>query len=204
MINPQPVMLEGHGVRLEPMERRHAAALAAAANDGELWKLWYVAVSGLAPGKEVAYVEAALDGLRAGHTVPWVVRELTTGAIVGSTRYHDIVHAIDRVEIGFTFYAATWQRTHVNTVTKLLLLEHAFDRVGCQVVGFRADGLNVKSQQAIEALGARKDGALRHFQARADGSARDVHFYSILASEWADVRQRLEGRLERYGQLPRS
>ena len=198
MINPQPIVLEGHRVRLEPMERSHAAALAAAANDGELWKLWYVAVSGLAPGKEVAYVEAALEGQRAGHMVPWIVRELTTGAIVGSTRYHDIVHAIDRVEIGFTFYAARWQRTHVNTATKLLLLSHAFEALGCQVVAFRADGLNVKSQQAIEALGAKKDGVLRHFQARADGSARDVHLYSILASEWAEVRNRLEGRLERH------
>ena len=199
MIDPQPVFLEGHGVRLEPLESGHAAALAAAANDGELWKLWYVAVSGLAPGREGAYVEAALDGLRAGHMVPWVVRELTTGAIVGSTRYHDIVPAIDRVEIGFTFYAATWQRTHVNTATKLLLLGHAFDVLGCQVVGFRADGLNVKSQQAIEAIGAKKDGAVRHFQARSDGSARDVHFYSILATEWPAIRGRLEARLARHG-----
>jgi RimJ/RimL family protein N-acetyltransferase len=198
MITPHPIILEGHGVRLEPLERGHAAALAAAANDGELWKLWYVAVSGLAPGNEGAYVEAALDGLRAGHTVPWIVRELSTGSIVGSTRYHDIVHAIDRVEIGFTFYAATWQRTHVNTATKLLLLEHAFDTLGCQVVGFRADGLNVKSQQALEALGAKKDGALRHFQSRTDGSARDVHFFSILASEWPAVKKRLEERLERH------
>src|SRR5262245_22648657 len=134
MINPQPIVLEGHGVRLEPMEHSHATALQAAANDGELWKLWYVAVSGLAPGKEASYVEAALDGQRAGHMVPWIVRELTTGAVVGSTRYHDIVHVIDRVEIGFTFYAATWQRTHVNTATKLLLLSHAFETLGCQVV----------------------------------------------------------------------
>jgi RimJ/RimL family protein N-acetyltransferase len=201
MITPQPIVLEGHGVRLEPMERSHASALAAAANDGELWKLWYVAVAGLAPGKEVAYVDAALDGLRAGHMVPWVVRELSTGAIVGSTRYHDIVCAIDRVEIGFTFYAASWQRTHVNTATKLLLLAHAFDELGCQVVGFRADGLNVRSQQAIEALGAKKDGALRHFQARADGSARDIHLYSILASEWPDVKKHLHARLERNRSL---
>ena len=199
MINPQPVVLEGHGVRLEPMEIEHAAALAAAANDGELWKLWYVAVSGLAPGRETAYVEAALENQRDGHQVPFIVRELTTGAIVGSTRYHDILHAIDRVEIGYTFYAASWQRTHVNTATKLLLFEHAFETLGCQVVGLRADGLNLKSQQAIEALGAKKDGALRHFQARPDGSPRDLHFYSVLRSEWPTVRQHLEGRLRRHG-----
>ena len=198
MINPQPVVLEGRGVRLEPLERGHAAALAAAASDGELWKLWYVSVAGLAPGNETVYVESALDGQRAGHMVPWVVRELTTGAIVGSTRYHDIVHAIDRVEIGFTFYAASWQRTHVNTATKLLLLEHAFDALGCEVVGFRADGLNLTSQQALEALGAKKDGVLRHFQARADGSARDIHLYSILCREWPEVRAHLVARLARH------
>jgi RimJ/RimL family protein N-acetyltransferase len=198
MINPQPFALEGHGVRLEPLERAHAAALAAAANDGELWKLWYVAVSGLAPGKETAYVATALENQRAGHQVPFVVRELTTGAIVGSTRYHDIVPAIDRVEIGYTFYAASWQRTHVNTATKLVLFEHAFETLGCQVVGLRADGLNLRSQQAIEALGAKKDGALRHFQARPDGSPRDLHFYSVLAAEWPDLKRRLLARLDKH------
>jgi RimJ/RimL family protein N-acetyltransferase len=198
MISPLPVTLEGRGVRLEPLRREHAAALGAAANDGELWKLWYVAVSGLAPGREDAYVEAALDAQAAGHALPWVVRELTTGAIVGSTRYHDIVPAIDRVEIGYTFYAATWQRTHVNTATKLLLLEHAFDQLGCKVVGFRVDGLNLTSQQAVEALGAKKDGALRHFMARPDGSPRDLHVYSILAGEWPEVRARLEARLAKH------
>ena len=198
MINPQPVVLEGHGVRLEPLTLAHEAGIRAAASDGALWELWYVAVSGLAPGRETAYVEAALENQRDGHQVPFVVRELTTGAIVGSTRYHDIIHAIDRVEIGYTFYAASWQRTHVNTATKLLLFGHAFETLGCQVVGLRADGLNQKSQQAIEALGAKKDGALRHFQARPDGSPRDLHFYSVLLSEWPTVRRHLQDRLERH------
>jgi RimJ/RimL family protein N-acetyltransferase len=129
--------------------------------------------------------------------IPWVVRELTTNTIVGSTRYCDIVREIDRVEIGYTFYARTWQRTHVNTTCKLLLLEHAFERLGCQVVGFRVDNLNLTSQTAVEALGARKDGVIRHFQPRPDGSARDTHMYSILAAEWPEVRQRLERRLVR-------
>ena len=197
MIGPQPVTLEGHGVRLEPLERSHAVALASAAADGELWKLWYVATVDLAPGLEGGYVAAALDGQRAGHMVPWVVRELTTGAIVGSTRYHDIVREIDRVEIGYTFYAQRWQRTHVNTACKLLLLGHAFETLGCQVVGFCVDNLNLPSQQAVAALGAKKDGVLRHFQARRDGSARDTHIYSLLAAEWPDVKRRLEDRLRR-------
>jgi N-acetyltransferase len=197
MIDPRPVTIEGHGVRLEPMTLAHGTDLAAAAADGELWKLWYVATAGLAPGQERAYVEAALEGQRAGHMIAWVVRELTGGAIVGSTRYHDIVREIDRVEIGYTFYAQRWQRTHVNTACKLLLLGHAFDALGCQVVGLRVDNLNLISQKAVEALGAKKDGVIRHYQARRDGSARDTHMYSILAAEWPDVRRRLERRLER-------
>lgn len=199
MIDPRPVTLEGHGVRLEPLDATHADALRAAAADGELWKLWYVATADLAPGREHGYVETALEGQRAGHMLPWVVRELGAGAIVGSTRYHDIVPVIDRVEIGYTFYARSWQRTHVNTACKLLLLGHAFDTLGCAVVGFRVDNLNVRSQQAVEALGARQDGVLRHFQPRRDGSARDTHMYSILRSEWPGIRARLAARLRRSG-----
>jgi N-acetyltransferase len=196
MIDPRPVTLESHGVRLEPLERRHSDALHAAAADGDVWKLWYVAVSGLAPGTDDAFVDAALRGQEAGHMVAWVVRELRSGTIVGTTRFHDIVREIDRVEIGYTFYGQSWQRTHVNTTCKLLLLRHAFDTLGCQVVGFRVDDLNEKSQKSVEALGARKDGVIRHFQARRDGSARDTHMYSILAAEWPEVRWRLETRLQ--------
>jgi RimJ/RimL family protein N-acetyltransferase len=198
MIDPRPVTLERHGVRLEPLDTSHAAALAAAVADGELWRLWYVSTAALAPGREHEYITAALKGQRAGEMVPWVVRELTTDTIVGSTRYCDIVHEIDRVEIGYTFYAQRWQRTHVNTACKLLLLEHAFERIGCQVVGFRVDNLNRTSQTAVEALGAKKDGVIRHFQSRPDGSARDTHMYSILPAEWPDVRRRLEDRLARH------
>jgi RimJ/RimL family protein N-acetyltransferase len=108
-----------------------------------------------------------------------------------------MVQAIDRVEIGYTFYARRWQRTHVNTTCKLVLLKHAFETLGCQVVGFRVDNLNLQSQRAVEALGAKKDGIIRHFEARPDGSARDTHVYSIIASEWPGVRRRLEDRLRR-------
>lgn len=200
MIDPRPVTLEGHEVRLEPLERPHSEALRAAAADGKLWKIWYVAVSGLAPGSDDTYVDSALRGQETGHMLAWVVRELRSGMIIGTTRFHDIVREIDRVEIGYTFYGKSWQRTHVNTACKLLLLGHAFDTLGCSVVGFRVDHLNEKSQKAVEALGAHKDGVIRHFQARRDGSARDVHMYSILAGEWPEVRRRLETRLrQRHG-----
>ncbi len=125
------------------------------------------------------------------------VRELTTGAVVGSTRYHDVVPAIDRVEIGYTWYAARWQRSHVNTACKALLLAHAFETLGCRVVGLRTDNFNFRSQRAIEALGAKKDGVLRHHQARRDGTVRDSVMYSILAAEWPDVKRHLALRLAR-------
>jgi len=127
------------------------------------------------------------------------VRDLTTGAIIGSTRYHDIVPGIDRVEIGHTWYAQSRQRTHVNTACKLLLFQHAFETVGCAVVGLRTDNFNFASQRAIEALGAKKDGVLRHHGARKDGSARDTVMYSILAAEWPDVRRHLELRVRKDG-----
>ena len=110
--------------------------------------------------------------------LPWAVRETSSGEIVGTTRYHDIVLAIDRVEIGYTWYAARWQKSHVNTACKLLLLSHAFEALGCAVVGLRTDNFNFASQRAIEALGAKKDGVLRHHQARRDGTARDGVMYS--------------------------
>jgi RimJ/RimL family protein N-acetyltransferase len=130
--------------------------------------------------------------------LPWAVRDLASDTIVGTTRYHDIVAAIDRVEIGWTWYAQRCQRTNVNTTCKLLLLAHAFDTLGCKVVGLRTDPFNFRSQRAIERLGARKDGVLRHFSTRRDGTARDMVMYSILASEWPDVRRHLELRLHRH------
>jgi RimJ/RimL family protein N-acetyltransferase len=126
------------------------------------------------------------------------VRELTSGNVIGCTSYHDIVPAIDRVEIGWTWYARTWQRSHVNTACKLLLLTHAFETLGCRVVGLRTDNFNFASQKAIEAIGAKKDGVIRHHQARRDGTARDSVMYSILLEEWRDVRRHLEARLARH------
>jgi RimJ/RimL family protein N-acetyltransferase len=196
MITVQPIQLEGHGVRLEPLTPAHAAALETAASDGRLWELWYTAVP--EPDTVVTYIEAALVGQRDGRMLPWAVRELAGGTIVGSTRYHDIVAEIDRVEIGYTWYARSWQRTHVNTVCKLLLMQHAFETLGCQVVGLRTDNFNFASQRAIEALGARKDGVIRHHHARRDGSVRDSVMYSVLRAEWRDVKRNLELRLTRH------
>jgi RimJ/RimL family protein N-acetyltransferase len=191
-----PVQLEGYGIRLEPLAPTHQDGLAVAAADGRLWELWFTSVP--KPEQTGGYIAEALEGQRAGHMLPWAVRELVTGMIVGSTRYHDIAAQIDRVEIGYTWYAASWQHSHVNPGCKLLLLGHAFETLGCQVVGFRTDNFNFASQRAIAALGARKDGVIRHHQARRDGTVRDSVMYSILAAEWPDVKRHLATRLARY------
>ena len=196
MITLKPTPLEGHGVRLEPMDASHAGALRDAASDGSLLELWFTAVP--EPDKVDAYINTALEGQKAGHMWPWVVRELTSGKVVGSTRYHDIVAAVDRVEIGYTWYSKSWQRTHVNTSCKLLLFQHAFESLGCAVVGLRTDNFNFASQRAIERLGAKKDGVIRHHQARRDGSARDSVMYSVLKADWPDVKRHLLLRLARH------
>ena len=196
MISLEPITLERDGIRLEPLTMNHHDEIARAAADGELWNLFFTAVP--RPEQTMRWLEMALEGQAQKHMLPWAVRDLATGEVVGSTRYHDIVANIDRVEIGYTFYAKSRQRTRLNTTCKLLLLGHAFDNVGCKVVGLRTDNFNFRSQRAIEALGAKKDGAIRHYQARKDGSPRDTVFYSILASEWPDVRRHLELRLQRH------
>ena len=195
MIDPRPIVLEGHSVRLEPLTAAHHDALEAAAADGKLWELWFTTVP--EPGKMRAYIETALAGQDARSMLPWAVRDLASGAIVGSTRYHDVILAADRVEIGYTWYAKRVQRSHVNTACKLLLLAHAFDKLGCKVVGLRTDNFNFTSQRAIEALGAKKDGVIRHHWPRKDGTIRDTVMYSIIASEWPDVRRHLEARLRK-------
>ena len=195
MIAPGPITLERSGIRLEPLGPEHHDGLVAAAADGELWKLWFTSVPD-AVGTE-GYIADALKGQREGHMLPWAVRDLSDGALVGSTRYHDMVPAIDRVEIGYTWYSARCQKSHVNTTCKLMLLAHAFETLGGKVVGLRTDNFNFVSQRAIEGIGAKKDGVLRHHQARRDGTVRDTVLYSILATEWPDVKRHLELRLNR-------
>ena len=196
MIHPKPITLERDGIRLEPLSPEHHDGLVAAAMDGELWNLWFTSVP--EPGATLSYIRDAVKGQSDGHMLPWAVRDIATDTIVGSTRYHDIVAAIDRVEIGYTWYAQRCQRTNVNTSCKLMLLEHAFETLCCAVVGLRTDNFNFRSQQAIERLGAKKDGVLRHHQARRDGTVRDSVMYSILREEWRDVKRHLELRLARH------
>ena len=196
MIHLEPTVLEGDGVRLEPLGAQHTEGLKTAAADGNLWDLWYTSVP--EPDRVPAYIETALAGQRAGHMLPWAVRELGSGTLVGSTRYHDVHAEIDRVEIGYTWYGKSWQRTHVNSACKLVLFQHAFESLGAQVGGLRTDNFNFASQRAIEALGAKRDGVIRHHRRRRDGSVRDSVMYSVLASEWLDVKQHLAQRLARH------
>ena len=195
MIKVVPATLEGHGVRLEPLKPEHEQGLAEAAKDGKLWELWFTSVP--EPENTRKYLEDALRGQERGEMLPWAVRDLKTNSIVGSTRYHDIIHAADRVEIGYTWYAKRCQRTNVNTACKLLLFEFGFEKVNCKVVGLRTDNFNFRSQRAIEALGAKKDGVIRHHWPRRDGSIRDTVMYSVLANEWPDVKRHLQFRLKR-------
>ena len=195
MIDPQPATLEGHGVRLEPLSAEHRNGLAAAASDGELWKLWYTSVP--EPDRVDAYIAAAQSGRDAGHMLPWAVRDLASNTIVGSTRYHDIVPAVERLEIGYTWYAQSRQRSHVNTECKLLLMVHAFETLGAKLVGWRTDNFNFASQRAIERLGARRDGVLRHHALRRDGTIRDTVMYSLTAGEWPEVKAQLRWQLDR-------
>lgn len=189
-----PVLLQGHGLRLEPLGLQHEPGLRAAAADGELWNLRVTSVP--RPEDTAAYITLALDMQARGERLPWAVLDANTGRVIGCTSYHDIVAAVRRVEIGYTWYARSVQRSHVNTAAKLLLMTHAFETLHCSVVGWRTDILNLTSQRAIERLGAQKDGVLRSHALRRDGSIRDTVMYSLLASEWPDVRARLSARLQ--------
>ena len=193
MRKPEPVTLSAASVRLEPLAADHVAALEAAARDGELWNLRVTSVP--APGETEAYVAAALKGYQDGHMLPFVVIDVASGRVIGSTRYHDIVPAVERLEIGYTWYGRSWQRTHVNTTAKLLLMQHAFDTLGARLVGWRTDNYNFASQRAIERLGARKDGVLRHHAPRRDGTVRDTVMYSLAAGEWPEVKAHLQYQL---------
>jgi N-acetyltransferase len=199
VITVSPVTLEARGIRLEPLELRHTQALIDASTDGKLWELWYTAIP--VNDKMAKYVSDALEGQKNGTMLPWVVRELSTNTIIGTTRYHDIVPQIDRVEIGYTWYGESRQRTAVNRTCKLMLLTHAFETLNCAVVGFRTDNFNFRSQAAIAALGAKKDGVIRHHQARRDGSARDSVMFSILRHEWPDVKRHLALKLDRRARV---
>jgi len=185
----QPVILSGRGVELVPLCLEHEAGLRAAAADGELWKLRVTSVP--EPDQTQAYIEDALKAREAGNRFAFAVRDAASGTVLGSTSYHDILPAVQRVEIGYTWYAARCQRTHINTTCKLLMLTHAFDTLGCNVVGWRTDNFNFTSQRAIERLGARKDGVIRGHAMRRDGTIRDTVMYSLRSGEWPEVKAQL-------------
>lgn len=182
----EPVELQDRGVRLVPLALDHEKGLSAAAADGELWNLRITSVP--APSETRGYIETALS---TQGRVAFAVIDASDGSVLGSTSYHDIVPALKRVEIGYTWYAKRCQRTHVNTTAKLLLLAHAFDALGCNVVGWRTDNFNFASQRAIERLGARRDGVLRGHALRRDGTIRDTVMYSLTAGEWPEVKAQL-------------
>ena len=185
----EPVTLKARDLALVPLSLGHEEGLRAAAADGELWKLRVTSVP--EPHETRAYIETALQGREAGHRVAFAVTEAESGTVLGSTSFHDILPAVRRVEIGYTWYAKRCQRTHVNTTCKLLMLTHAFDTLGCNVVGWRTDNFNFASQQAIERLGARKDGVIRGHAMRRDGTIRDTVMYSLRSGEWPEVKAQL-------------
>ena len=192
----QPITLSAHGVRLVPLGLEHEAGLREAAADGELWRIRVTSVP--EPDETRRYIDSALAARQKGDRFAFAVIEEASGALLGSTSFHDIVPAVRRLEIGYTWYAQRAQRTHVNTTCKLLLLSHAFDALGCQIVGWRTDNFNYASQRAIERLGAKKDGVIRGHALRRDGTIRDTVMYSLSRSEWPEVRAHLNYLLARF------
>ncbi|XAH24773.1 GNAT family protein [Xylophilus sp. GW821-FHT01B05] len=195
----EPVTLSDRGLKLVPLALSHEAGLRAAAADGELWKLRITSVP--EPEQTRAYIESALEMREAGNRFAFAVTDEASGEVLGTTSYHDILPAVKRVEIGYTWYAQRVQRSHVNTTCKLLLLTHAFDTLGCEVVGWRTDNFNFASQRAIERLGAKKDGVIRGHALRRDGTIRDTVMYSMRRGEWPEARAQLLYLLERRTKL---
>ncbi len=191
----KPITLSERGVTLEPLTLAHEAGLQAAAADGALWNLRITSVP--APQETRTYIETALAMRQAGNRFAFAVLDAASGRVLGSTSYHDIVPAVQRLEIGYTWYAQQVQRTHVNTTCKLLLMRHAFEALGCAVVGWRTDNFNFASQRAIERLGAKKDGVIRGHALRRDGTIRDTVMYSMRAGEWPEAKAQLLYLLDR-------
>lgn len=187
-------VLAGWGIRLEPLAKAHAEGLQQASVDGGIWKLHYTT----APGPDIAsvhaYIESALHAQLKGLCQPYAVIN-GDGRILGSTRFYDMDEATPTCAIGYTWYAASAQRTHVNSACKRLLLAYAFEVIQATAVYFHTSHLNIRSQTAITRLGANRDGVLRQHKRHKDGSLRDTYVYSILDHEWPDVRKRLDGYL---------
>ena len=185
----EPVTLKRNKLRLEPLSLAHEAGLRTAAADGELWNIRVTSVP--EPEQTRKYIEDALTMYQEGKRFAFAVLEDSTGKVLGTTSYHDILPAVKRVEIGYTWYGKSSQRSHVNTTCKLLMMQHAFETLGCHVVGWRTDNFNFASQAAIERLGAKKDGIIRGHALRRDGTIRDTVMYSLRSGEWAEVKAQL-------------
>lgn len=191
----RPVTLEARGIKLEPLGLEHEDGLRAATKDGELWKLRVTSIP--EPENVATYINTALEMREEGDRFAFAVVDTKTDAVLGSSSYHDILPAVKRVEIGYTWYAARCQRTHVNSTVKLLLMAHAFETLDCNVVGWRTDNFNYASQQAIERLGAQKDGVIRGHAMRRDGTIRDTVMYSMRAGEWPEAKAQLLYQLDK-------
>jgi RimJ/RimL family protein N-acetyltransferase len=191
----EAVQLEARGVQLVPLGLEHEAGLRSAAADGALWEVRVTSVP--QPEQTRKYIEDALAMRQAGNRFAFAVLD-AQGKVLGSTSFHDILPAVKRVEIGYTWYAKSAQRTHVNTTCKLLLMTHAFDTLGCHVVGWRTDNFNFASQAAIERLGAKKDGVIRGHALRRDGTIRDTVMYSLRSGEWPEVKAQMLYLLDKH------
>jgi N-acetyltransferase len=188
-----PVVLEGRDVRLEPLTLQHVAGLAEIGLDDDLWK--WIPTSVRTPEEMVAYVQTALNERANGSALPFALVERTSGRTVGSTRYANIERVHHRLEIGWTWVAREWQRTAINTEAKYLLLRHAFETLKCIRVELKTDSLNARSRAAILRIGAREEGTFRNHMITASGRVRHSVYFSIIDSEWPDVKAALETRL---------
>ncbi|EKD98957.1 MAG: hypothetical protein ACD_23C00198G0003 [uncultured bacterium] len=185
----EPVTLEKNGITLAPLNLDHEDGLRQAAADGALWNIRVTSVP--APEHTRSYIEEALAMRAAGNRFAFAVLDAATGQLLGSTSFHDILPAVKRLEIGYTWYAQRVQRSHVNSTCKLLMMTHAFETLGCHVVGWRTDNFNFASQAAIERLGAKKDGIIRGHALRRDGTIRDTVMYSMRSGEWPEAKAQL-------------
>ncbi|WP_019304118.1 GNAT family N-acetyltransferase [Xanthomonas oryzae] len=185
--------LRGQHAVLEPLQAAHADGLRDAVGEGALSRLWYASVP--AVEQVDAYIAAALAACADGAALPFVVRD-AAGDIVGCTRYYALDAAVPRLSIGYTWYAPRVQRSGVNTEAKLMLLQHAFETLGCLSVMFETSLFNHTSRAAIARLGAKQDGVLRNHTRHADGTPRDTVVFSIIDTEWAGVKRHLQFRLE--------
>ncbi len=193
----QPITLTGTHAILEPLSLEHLDGIKEAVKDGELWNLWFTSIP--SPEKAEAYIKTALDMRENAGAMPFVVREKGTGKIIGCTRYFNVDETNQRLEIGYTWYAESYQRTAVNTESKYLLLAHAFEKLDAIAVEFRTHWHNHKSRAAIARLGAKQDGVLRNHTRSADGVYRDTVVFSIINLEWPAVKKSLEFKLKSSG-----